>query len=457
MEVSYKKDLRNNYLVIPKDESCSEEAYCVRMLHSNSVPGIIKPDQRIIDNRILYYYDITSLQSLEIIYEKTSMSYLRLKNFFLNLTDTIEQTYEYLLNENDLVLMPKHIYMDLSSEKLYICYLPGYNKDIRNQLADLIEYIMNKVEYQDKEAVLYIYNLYAVCREESFSYNKLLLTIKENKQDNPNKIEIRNSKTKEKQNNKPEPASENHSLNKQIPVMMEKIADDQERYYYPLKTYVYTGLCIMGLIIILIISFNTKIIYTSLGNRIDYSKLTVLLLMLFAVTGYLIKKIWDKKNRLTKIISKSEYIDPRIYDTDLRTSYSAHIMPTQSISTSKSHDLSETNEDINPTVLLNTDIPSLRCYLEPEERDIYEIIQITDFPFVIGKQKGNVDYFLDREAVSRYHVKITKEEDKYYITDLNSTNGTCLNKNPLSCYQRNELKDEDEVAIAGIKYLFREN
>ena len=78
-----------------------------------------------------------------------------------------------------------------------------------------------------------------------------------------------------------------------------------------------------------------------------------------------------------------------------------------------------------------------------------------NFPFVIGKYKNNVDYLLDKEVVSRYHLKITMEDDKYYITDLNSTNGTYLNEKPLPCYKKHEIVSGDEVSIAGIKYIFR--
>lgn len=456
MEVSYKKDLRHNYLVIAKSSNSNEEAYCVRMLQANSIKGILRPEPRIIDNQALLYYDISSKQSLEIIYAKTAIKYEQLNKLFLNLTKIIDQTYEYLLNENDLVLEPKHIFMELSSGEIYICYLPGYNKDIREQLVSLIEYMMNKVEYKDKEAVLYIYNLYSVCREEGFSYINLLLAIKGDKSDNPIKIEIKKSKDEENQKKEPEIALENQQPIKQIPVMMEKISDDQEQYYYPLKTYIYSGFCCLGLILILVISIKTKIIYTSFGGRIDYSKLVVLLLILLAVTGYLMKNIWDKKNRLTKIISKPIYINPIKEDIEADDNSISYIEPEQSIKDSDSLFPKKEDKEINPTVLLNAKMSSQGCYLDPEDKDILDVIQINNFPFVIGKQKGYVDYHLDREVVSRYHIKITREEGRYYITDLNSTNGTCLNKNPLPCYQRSEIKEGDEVTIAGIKYWFHE-
>lgn len=512
MEVNFIKDLRHNYLVIPEEDRSNDEAYCIKMLQANSISGILRPDQRIIDNRVLYYYDITSKQSIQIIYEKTAINYNQLKALLKNLAEIIDKTYEYLLNENDLLLDPEYIFTELSTGQIYVCYLTGYNKDLRKQLISLVEYLMNKVDHKDKDAVFFIYNLYSMCRNEDFSYNNLLQAINEDKQENSLiKKDIRNKEEPE-QMNIPETAIEDQNPIKQIPVMMEKISDDQEQYYYPMKTYIYTGLCGFSVILILFISFKTKLIYTSLGSRIDYSKLLVLLLMLFSVSGYVMKKIWDKTNRLTRIISRSKYIDPRDEVTDLKVNFNipnkqenrlsgiksmslrnhhketsgqlaiqkVHRKEANNIYRKLSNDKNILNEinneisskinnemnneitnndisnDINPTVLLNVHNPTAMCYLEPEEKDVYEVININNFPFIIGKQKGYVDYCLDKEVVSRYHVKISKDVSGYYITDLNSTNGTCLNKRPLSCYQRFELKDKDEVVIAGIKYIFYE-
>lgn len=500
MEVSYKKDLRNNYLVIHEEVNKNEEDYCLKMIKANSIPGIIKPDIRIIDNKIFYYFDITSKQSLAIIYEKAPINYVKLKKIFLNVVEIMDQVYEYLLNENDLVLEPEYMYEDLSAGKIHMCYLPRYNIDIRKQLINLIEYLMNKVDYKDNEAVLYIYNLYAICREDGFSYEKFLLQIKESRDDGPvkppDKISRGSGITKPEVNihgedvnihqckinlpdgnvGEPEEMPENANLLKKIPVMDEKITDDREIFYYPLKTYLYTGICCLGAVLIFVMSFYTKLVYNSLGNRIDYGKLTVLILMVFVAAGYLISKIWDKKNRLTKVVRKVEYIDPRKYpenqDIGIINENTSACTSFQNTYSSKSIGLKNANEaagainptvllnfkdeNNNPTVLLNADKPTSGCRLEPKENDKYDVIRMTEFPFIIGKQKGNVDYFLDMDVVSRYHVKITREEDKYYITDLNSTNGTCLNKKPLSCYQRYELKEGDEVTIAGIVYMFRE-
>lgn len=475
MKITYKKDLHHNYLVVPADQKNTDEAYCVKMLQANNISGIIKPEHRIIDGQVHYYFDITSKQSLDTIHAKTTINYDKIKRLFIDLIDIISRSYEYLLNENDLLIYPEHIYIELSSGQADICYLPGYNKDLAKQIVELVEYIMNKIDYKDKEAVLYVYNIYSICKEDGISFNTLNEVIRRDKQegyvrtDNKKKTSVTNNKfdLSEPVIKEQDPIKQNPI--KQVPIMMEKILDDKEQSYYPLKTYIYTGLCIIGFIIILASSFSTKIIYNSLGNRIDYGRLFALLLIMICVIGYLMNKIWDKNMRLTRIISREEYVDPRYEERHQNINFKKHdISNDKSIDkkksslpsmnkamTNKTNKSEESKEYIDQTTLLNRNKSSLEACLEPERDDIYDPIEINDSPFIIGKQKDNVDYYLNKEVVSRYHVKITKDKDKYYITDLNSTNGTSLNEMALSCYQRHEIQEGDEVTIAGIRYRFR--
>src|SRR5690554_3783793 len=108
------------------------------MLGANAVVGIIKPDRRIIDGQLYYYFDITSKQSLDVIYNKGTINYEKAKSLYMDLLDIITKAYEYLLNENDLILDPEHVYIELSTNQVYVPYLPGYNKKLKNQITSLI-------------------------------------------------------------------------------------------------------------------------------------------------------------------------------------------------------------------------------------------------------------------------------------------------------------------------------
>ena len=73
---------------------------------------------------------------------------------------------------------------------------------------------------------------------------------------------------------------------------------------------------------------------------------------------------------------------------------------------------------------------------------------IKDYPFInesmtIGRDKGN-DVIIDNLIVSNFHAKIDKIGDSYILTDLQSTNGTFVNKKKIvSC----KLKHKDKIII----------
>ena len=287
-------------------------------------------------------------------------------------------------------------------------------------------------------------------------------------------------------------------IGRNIPVMMEKIEGEQEVYCYPFRTYLLSAVSFFGGILLVAFCCKRKIIYNTFGNRMDYSKLFALLLILICLEGYLMKQIWDKKNRITKMVAKSEYIDPRQNfdrepDTRKNTEFSReselfgeecgltggnpggkwidHPERVEELNQISSWDWNETKSEgikdlrdekiegveYNPTCLLNEVQPEPFYRLEPMDKKQYETIPIKEFPFFIGKIKKNVDYCLEKDVVSRYHAKIIREQDQFYIADLNSTNGTFLNGELLQPYGRKEMKPGDEIAFANIKFIFKIN
>lgn len=58
------------------------------------------------------------------------------------------------------------------------------------------------------------------------------------------------------------------------------------------------------------------------------------------------------------------------------------------------------------------------------------------------------------DTVSRIHAKITKEEDSYYIEDMNSTNGTYCNGELLNYKEKTLLQKNDRIAFAKELYRF---
>lgn len=497
MKVEYKKDIRHNYMILSEENHDAIEPYCIKMLEHQEIAGVLALEQRIMDNRYLFYYDITGKQSMCNLLDKAALTYDKLKLLFNTIIETLEKAYDYLLPEDDFILLPEYIYLDIVNNLPSLCFFSGYYKNSREQLIRLIEYLMNKVDYNDKEAVLLVYQLYAISREEGFTFLQLKEALGGQ---NPLKDQIKQLKNTTSKYSHNELKEEQVSKNtresaEDIPVMMERVEEEREVACYSLKTYLYSGACVAGAILIIIISLATRILYNPFGNRIEYSKLFALLLILFCTVGYLLSKILDKKNKITKMVKVCEYIDPRVSAEmpteskvnlrDIREqSLQKRCLQEQSLQKHCLQDMSiqgrsgqlqilqeqiihseekgsiKTNnslaeEDENPTCLLNGEAELVeKILLKSKDREKYQDIQLSDFPFSIGKLKKNVDYCLEQEVISRYHAKITKEGESYYITDLNSTNGTYVNQEELQTYEKKEIQFGDQITFANITYQF---
>ncbi|MBH1941021.1 FHA domain-containing protein [Mobilitalea sibirica] len=513
MNAEYRKDLHHKYMVLQQSKDSETQPYCIKMLSKNNMEGLLMLELRCIDNHNFIYYDITAKQSLNQLFVKNNMNAYDARNLLLGIMNAIELTYEYLLNEDDIILSSEFIYVDLVTNKISLCYYPGYQQDIKNQMSQLLEYLMNRIDYNDKEVVMLVYNLYAISKEEGYAFYELKNQLKSDlttyieetsylqeasakntkvdknslvsmHQEGPNNIKVLDNDTSTKKDKRPPinrlmnknnmpPCTDNeHGLG----VMKEMVTGEKEISYYPIKTYLLSAAGALFGIILIFIGFTSKIIYHSMGSHIDVSKLCALLLIICCIESYFMKIIWDKKNKITKLVPMEEYINPledtapeeEALEKPITTDKRLHIKDEEEVyhqdfysaeqrkqkNKKAQYNQNQFEEDDNPTCLLSEINQRIQYFLKPVEETTYDAIHITEFPFFIGKLKQNVDYCLEKEVVSRYHAKLTMEGDRFYLTDLNSTNGTFINKESVPTYQPIEVKEGDEIAFANIKYRF---
>ena len=74
---------------------------------------------------------------------------------------------------------------------------------------------------------------------------------------------------------------------------------------------------------------------------------------------------------------------------------------------------------------------------------IIKELKIDQNEIIIGRDSGN-DVQIDNVAVSREHAKIIRDQNYYFIEDLNSTNGTFVNGKRIN---KKFLKENDEISI----------
>ncbi len=115
----------------------------------------------------------------------------------------------------------------------------------------------------------------------------------------------------------------------------------------------------------------------------------------------------------------------------------------------------------SPQVLVAPDVAAPAPYTGPrlvidKTGTIFKLGDAT----VIGREEPTVqidfDGYEDGKYVSHRHAQIMKQDDKYYIEDLGSTNATRVNGVKLAANQAQPLKDGDKVRFGKIELTFHQ-
>jgi len=92
---------------------------------------------------------------------------------------------------------------------------------------------------------------------------------------------------------------------------------------------------------------------------------------------------------------------------------------------------------------------SKTAYLENSKTKT--VFALTEPTVSLGRSKTNSIVIKD-PSVSRYHAKILKKDNSYIIFDLNSTNGTFVNQQPI---REARLSNNDTITVGQTTFVFK--
>lgn len=497
--VDYKRDLYHNYMVLPREEGA--DSYGWQMILFQDIPGFLKLEERRVDNQRQIYYDITSRQPLQWLLQKGKLEAELIIRLFTGLLDALEQAKEYLLSEDDFILAPEYIYWSLSETKAFFCYYPGYGKTVRDQLHRLMELVMDKVDYEDQEAVMIIHGLYQIGRREECTVTELRKILNKKKEPfgdlglrkkGPDKedlaegilgdskvtedfavqIDSLTAAEKGKKGNLPFEPQGLTSFKE------ERQAEREVRVYKKTMLLASAGsvtACLgcmaaaarlgwlrepvtgvlqpvrMGLFLLIIGGLETLL----LRFFLDEDKKMIKVVAEKEVVEAVHSREWYENNRKEPMFSlenQSENENKGFVEFEDTTLYNLNGREEDAHEIEHERDQERVLEE-GETVLLGQAAHS--SYALFPKTALYDMIELVEFPFFIGKLKPRVDYAIDKEVISRFHAKFSAEDGSYWLTDLNSTNGTYLNGYRLNPNEKVLLQEEDEIAFADIVYYFR--
>ena len=102
------------------------------------------------------------------------------------------------------------------------------------------------------------------------------------------------------------------------------------------------------------------------------------------------------------------------------------------------------------TVLLQN-MPVAKWKLRPLIPGLEEFCVEGD-SFLVGKKRDSVDGFIGRDTISRIHSRLFVSENRLFIADANSTNGTFVNGTALQPGEDVEIFSGDRILFADVGY-----
>ena len=456
MRAEYKRDMNHNYLILYGEDEINTDSYQVRMLVGNVIPSLLKCRIQGMDGRFLVYFDITSKQALSVLYEEKKMGVEDLRLIFGGFVKAMEDAAEYLMNPGQFIISPEYIYTDIEKQEIYFCMMPGYEKDIKEQFQFLTEYILPKIDHQDQDAVILGYGVYKRAMEDSFHLEHIKEELyKTQGQQGTTTTKPEQMKTESEQRQESEdfnPEEEGFWENEEINQEFVRDGEKSKRLNLPQKTgvIVLAAILLCGIAAITLMGYLP---YLETGTILGIIIVLVACVMLFVYVSKIKKKPGALRQGREEERDKPKGITGKV-PTD-QTDQSQNTIKSVVKSTNKPVvKSSQLHADYGETVVLSAGAVSGPASLVSKEPGELATIYINEDLTVIGKLETACDAVISLPTVSRIHAKIRKKEDAYYLTDMNSRNGTAVNGRLLLPDEEYQLEPEDEVDFAQARYIF---
>lgn len=460
MQIDYKRDLNHTYVILQEEKEPDTASYQIRMLLTNAIPGLLDCKIGKMDDKTLFYYEVTSRQSLQSVFEQRSIGAEVLRKLFEQLLDLLEELGQYLLVPDGLVLQPELVFADANLENFSFCYLPGkqgHTGCFQKQIRELMEYLLPKLDHQEQDAVVLGYGLYREISAEIFSVETIQALLYQTGKEKKETTE-QEGKERSREENPPVQMEEMRWEEREAEAAAENffVEAEEEKDEGNWKNIVEAVICIgfLGGVLALRWTQAETVWYLVLGGAAAVVGIVSLALELFS--EYQNRKGLKQKDGTWNPQSDTEQQGWR---RDSSVEKEKTWEKNEEQENRKMHSLMELEgqeEDLfGKTELLTSPEDEGRAYLIPIDPIDLPLIPIERGSTLIGKLSAAADVILPYRTVSRLHAKLVSTEEGDYLLDLNSRNGTTVNGVPLMGETKRKLEDGDDISFAGKKYRYK--
>lgn len=498
MKAEYKRDLKNNYLILSALEEKEEDDYSIYMVEKNKIPGLLPVHRSRRDGALLLNYEITGKQPLVSLYEQKQLGCADILLILSEMGEILETLQKYLLSPENLVFDPEYIFLEPDGKKLCLCYAPGVKNEA--SIRSLAEFILRRLDHKDAGAVAAGYRFYGKTLEENFSLQSSLkeLLLEDQNRENGRRmtgryLENQGAYEEKQRESGTEPGYgrselESRTLLYEEPEVIHKTRrkdqNEKERDLFSEQTEdrkkishgkanaesgkggtarggnveekssegfvdrifqaVHPAVLLSGLFLLAALEILFYLGYLQLTE-------TGGAFFLVLSVELLINSFWKRSKEEKQKQKLERWADEEEEDEEYQELMQE--MYQRPETSAQSEEIGETRclADLKPEEELRLIPVRAQEGRDSAENGIPDII-VRRGSVTVGKMRQQCEVVLMAPAISRMHARLEYRQGGYYLKDLNSRNGTFLNGERLMPQEARTVEHGDRVAFADIQY-----
>lgn len=165
-KITYERDVYKSYMKIPSED---EDSYDEKIICKKRIKGTIPFEKCYISGEKEYWYDISGKQALDSYLKINSLGREVFENLILGICNQLEILEWNLVDVSCLTMVPECIFLNNTGEEIFFVLYPKSKGDTFLELQRLIEYLLTKLNHEDKEVVQLAYEIYEITLNNGYS------------------------------------------------------------------------------------------------------------------------------------------------------------------------------------------------------------------------------------------------------------------------------------------------
>lgn len=168
LEAEYVRNCNCNYQRILLEEKPEDKRYQYCILNRGGIRYLLPCSLRYIDNQAYLYYDISSTQNLVKVFGERKIDRVWMKDFLWGIKQLRYELDRFLLEEENIIWRPEHIFQDLEKNDFSFLYMPYYQGE--TGLTELVDFMVERVAYEDENLVEFVYGIHEKIKQIGLEY-----------------------------------------------------------------------------------------------------------------------------------------------------------------------------------------------------------------------------------------------------------------------------------------------